>query len=372
MEFLQGLMGETPAGRVFSAVLQFTGVVLVAWLIKWILRTGGRRLTAKTSAIVDDRILEILIDRMLWLGVVLGISFAFDELRKLAGRPSETTLRFLGYADGIIYVCIVAVLTLIIIRISDTALRHAIERRTASHFHEGALPLVNRVVSIIIAVIALIVILNRFGQDVSSLVVSLGVGSLAIALAAQDTIANMIAGFVIMIDKPFRTGDRIQLATGEAGDVYEIGLRSTKVLDFDNNLIITPNAELIKGKIVNYSYPEIVVRVMVQVGVAYGTDLDQARQIMIKLARLHPHVTSDPAPEVFVIDLADSSILLRLVARTDDFRNKFVVETSLREEIYKAFTTHGIEIPFPQRVLHVHQARHARPQAPSKRKTPRR
>ncbi|MEX2189058.1 MAG: mechanosensitive ion channel family protein, partial [Bacteroidota bacterium] len=214
--------------------------------------------------------------------------------------------------------------------------------------------------------------LNYFRQDVSSLVVSLGVGSLAIALAAQDTIANMIAGFVIMMDKPFRPGDRIQLASGETGDVYEIGIRSTKVLDFDNNVIVMPNAELTKGKIVNYSYPEMVIRVMVQVGVAYGTDIDQARQIMVKLARLHPHVMSEPAPEVFVMDLADSAILLRLVGRSDDFRQKFLTEAALREEIYNSFVKEGIEIPFPQRVVHLQQASNAKPQASQKRKTTRR
>ncbi|MEX2116613.1 MAG: mechanosensitive ion channel family protein, partial [Bacteroidota bacterium] len=333
MQYLKGLIGGGTTFFVTAAVLQFLSVVILAWILKWILKTAGRKLTAKTAAKVDDKILEILIDRVNWIGIVLGVYLAISQVKNAVGKANETALRFIGYAEGIIFFCFVVVLTLILIRISDTILRHTIERRTASQFHEGVLPLVNRVVSIVIAVIALIITLNYFGQDVSTLVVSLGVGSLAIALAAQDTIANMIAGFVIMMDKPFRPGDRILLATGEIGDVQEIGIRSTKVLDFDNNLIIMPNAELTKGKIVNYSYPEMVIRIMVQVGVAYGTDIGQARQIMLKLARLHPHVTPEPAPEVFLMELADSAILLQLVARAHDFRQKFLVETALREEI---------------------------------------
>jgi small-conductance mechanosensitive channel len=372
MSFLKELVGSGTAFFITAGAVQFIAVLLLAWILKWFLKTAGRKLTAKTTATVDDKILEILIDRIIWIGIVLGMYLSIGQVKNAVGKGNETALRFIGYAEGIIFVSFIVVVTLILIRISDTIVRHAIERRTAAHFHEGILPLVNRVVSIIIGAISLIITLNYFGQDVSSLVVSLGVGSLAIALAAQDTIANMIAGFVIMMDKPFRPGDRIQLATGDTGDVFEIGLRSTKVLDFDNNLIITPNAELIKGKIINYSYPELIVRIMVQVGVGYGTNIDHARQIMLKLARLHPHVMMEPAPEVFLMDLADSAILLRLVARTDDFRYKFLVETALREEIYNSFTQEGIEIPFPQRVVHLQQASHAKPQASQKRKTVRR
>ncbi|MEX1139863.1 MAG: mechanosensitive ion channel domain-containing protein [Bacteroidota bacterium] len=372
MRYLKELLGSGTAFIVTTALLQFLAILLLAWLLKWFLKTAGRRLAAKTTATFDDKILEILIDRMTWIAVVLGVYLAIGQVKNVIGKANETALRFIAYTEGIIFVCFVIVLTIILIRISDTIIRHTIERRTEAQFHEGILPLVNRIVSIIITLIALIITLNYFRQDVSSLVVSLGVGSLAIALAAQDTIANMIAGFVIMMDKPFRPGDRIQLASGETGDVYEIGIRSTKVLDFDNNVIVMPNAELTKGKIVNYSYPEMVIRVMVQVGVAYGTDIDQARQIMVKLARLHPHVMSEPAPEVFVMDLADSAILLRLVGRSDDFRQKFLTETALREEIYNSFVKEGIEIPFPQRVVHLQQASNAKPQASQKRKTTRR
>jgi small-conductance mechanosensitive channel len=369
---LKELLGSGTTFFITMAVLQFLAIVILAWLLKWFFKTAGRKLTTRTKSAVDDKILEIFIDRITWIGVVLGAYLAIGQAKNIVGKANEVALRFIGYAEGIIFVSFVIVVTLILIRVSDTIIRSTIERRTASHFHEGILPLVNRVVSIIIVSIALIITLNYFGQDVSSLVVSLGVGSLAIALAAQDTLANMIAGFVIMMDKPFRPGDRIQIATGEVGDVYEIGIRSTKVLDFDNNIIVTPNAELIKGKIINYSYPEIIVRFMVNVGVAYGTDINRARQIMIKLARLHPHVMSEPAPEVFVMDLADSAILLRLVGRTDDFREKFLAETALREAIYNSFVEEGIEIPFPQRVVHLHQAAHAKPQTAQKRKTSRR
>ncbi|MDI6780342.1 MAG: mechanosensitive ion channel [Bacteroidota bacterium] len=110
-----------------------------------------------------------------------------------------------------------------------------------------------------------------------------------------------------MIDRSYRVGDRIQLPSGEVGDVAEIGLRSTRVLNFDNNYIAVPNAEMIKLRIVNYSYPHKSVRAFVDVGVIYGTDIEKARRILLNLATNHPDLLKEPAPEVFVIDFAQSS-----------------------------------------------------------------
>lgn len=357
---LRNALGSDFLYHLAMAAVMFLAAVVLGWIAKRFLATVGRRLITKTASELDDLILNILLDKIKWIAVVTGAYLASEEIAKSTTEADVTARQLLGYANGIIFVCFVLVVTIVLIRIIDTSIKHTMERhakRTSSKLNEALLPLVNRVVNIVIALIALIIVLDHFGQDVSSLVVSLGVGSLAIALAAQDTLANMIAGFVIMLDRPFRVGDRIQLPSGETGDVYEIGIRSTKILDFDNNLIVSPNADLIKGRVVNYSYPEQVIRVVVEVGVAYGTELDRAKLIMTSLAKQHPDVLKEPVPEVFVVALADSSVNLRLIARTDDFRKKFLVETSLREQIYNAFRSEGIEIPFPQRVVYLaHEA----------------
>lgn len=358
---LRNALGSDILYHLVMAAVMFLATVVLGWVVKRFLATAGRKLITKTASELDDLILNILLDKIKWIAVVTGSYLASEEIAKSTTEADVTARQLLSYANGIIFVCFVFVVTLVIIRIVDTSIKHAMEshaRRTSSKLNEAILPLVNRVVNILIALIALIIVLDHFGQDVSSLVVSLGVGSLAIALAAQDTLANMIAGFVIMLDRPFRVGDRIQLPSGEVGDVYEIGIRSTKILDFDNNLIVSPNADLIKGRVVNYSYPEQVIRVAVEVGVAYGTELDRAKLIMTSLAKQHPDVLKEPLPEVFVVALADSSVNLRLVARTGDFRKKFLVETTLREQIYNTFRAEGIEIPFPQRVVYLANQTH--------------
>lgn len=374
MERLRHILGDTTASYLISALALFFLTLVAGWLIKLFLNTIVRRIIAKTKSDLYDKILAIVVDRIRWLAIVFGSYLAAGEISNAPGIDDQTARQLLAYADGIIFICFVLVATLLIVRIVDTSVQHVMEARArggASRLNEALLPLVKRTLNIVVALIALIIVLDHFGQNVSSLVVSLGVGSLAIALAAQDTLSNMIAGFVIMTDRPFRVGDRIQLPSGEVGDVYEIGIRSTKILDFDNNLIVSPNAELIKSRVVNYSYPEMTVRIAVDVGVAYGTDLRKAKGIMTELARKHTHILKDPAPAVFVIALADSSVNLKLVASTGEFRRKFEVETSLREQIYEAFLEKGVEIPFPQRVVHLHTT-HGKSQRPQKRKAVRR
>ncbi|MFN3873725.1 MAG: mechanosensitive ion channel family protein, partial [Ignavibacterium sp.] len=195
-------------------------------------------------------------------------------------------------------------------------------------------------------------VLAKFKVDISAFVVSLGVGSLAIALAAQETLSNMISGFIIMTDRPFRIGDRIRYADNQVGDVVDIGIRSTKILDFDNNIVIIPNNEIVKSRLVNITYPNSLTRVVVEVGVAYGTDIKKVKEILLKVADEDPDCSKQIAPEVFLINFGTSSLDFRLVARTDDYRNAWVMQCRLREKIYEEFNKNNIEIPFTQIVVH--------------------
>jgi small-conductance mechanosensitive channel len=224
-------------------------------------------------------------------------------------------------------------------------------KKTSSTINEAIFPILNKLVTILILFVAVVIALGHFGVDVSSLLVFLGGGSVAIALAAQETLANMIAGFIIMIDRPFRLGDRIKLPSGEIGDVYEIGLRSTKILDFDNNLIVSPNAELTKTKVINYSYPKNDIRIFVEVSVAYGTSIERAREIMLNIAHQNSDLLKQPEPSVFFSAMGESSCTLQLIGRTDDWKKKGRAENALREQIYTAFMNEGISSGIAKHVV---------------------
>jgi MscS family membrane protein len=354
LEALRTYLGSALLSHLVIAAIMFLGAMVLGWVGKRFLTTIGRRLAAKTDSKLDDIIIEIIVDRIKWVAVVAGSYLASEELIRATEATDVAARQWLGYAQGVIFVCFVSVVTVVLIRIADSSIKYTMERharRMSSKVNEALFPLANRIVNILIALIALIIVLHHFGQDVSSLVVSLGVGSLAIALAAQETIANMIGGFVIMTDRPFRVGDRIKLPSGEMGDVQEIGIRSTKILDFDNNLIVSPNADLIKGKIVNYSYPSEQMRIFVDVSVAYGTDIERAKTIITALATQHPDVSKTPAPAVSLVSFGEASLNLQLNGRTNDYRKKFPIETTLREQIYKALAEEGIQMALPYRVV---------------------
>jgi MscS family membrane protein len=357
LEQLKIALGHRLVYHSVVAVLIFAGVVIIGWAVKRFLETAGRKLIARTQSTLDDILLEIILPRIKWLSIVVAAYLAVEEIAK-SFATDIGALETIGYLRATIAVLFIVAVTFLAIQLLNASIKYFVEaqaRRTSSKVNEALILLLNRLTNALIVFIALIMVLGTFGVNVSSLLVFLGGSSIAVALAAQDTLSNIIAGFVIMIDRPFRVGDRIKLPSGEVGDVFEIGLRSTKILDFDNNMIINPNGELVKTKLVNYSYPENHIRVVVDVGVAYGTDLSRAKQIIVELAKKHPNILEVPGPEAFTTALGDSAVNIQLVGRTDDFRKRFRTETDLREQIYSAFNRENIDIPFPQRVVRLVQ-----------------
>ncbi len=163
----------------------------------------------------------------------------------------------------------------------------------------------------------------------------------------------MISGFILMLDRPFRKGDRVVLPSGDLVDVYDIGLRSSKFLTFENTLVIVPNNDLTKSLITNKTYPVEQIRVKVDVGVAYGSDINQVKEILIKCAKAHPEVVDDPAPGAFFLNFGDSSLDFTLICRVDKVSKQFTTGEEIRCAIYDEFEKAGIEIPFPQRVVYM-------------------
>ena len=302
----------------------------------------------KTPFTADEKLFSFLRQPVGRLIILIGAFYFFDNFTRHFGESYEK------YIDGVFYVLIVFQISFTLMKLFEKGLDIFAQTKMDLKLvneREKFFPLVVRVMKLIIFFVALIFIFKHFNQDVQSLVVSLGVGSLAIALAAQETLSNMIAGFVIMTDLPFRVGDRISLSTGDIGDVYEIGLRSTKVRTFDNTLLIVPNAEIVKEKVVNLSYPSPLLRVKVMVGVAYGSDLELVKKIMEDVCRENPKVLDEPPPDSYFLEFGESSLDLRVTCFVTDWRDEWNVSEEIRLEIYKRFMKNGIEMPFPQRTL---------------------
>jgi len=214
--------------------------------------------------------------------------------------------------------------------------------------------LIRRTVLTIVSVIFGIILLGQFGIEVGGLIASLGIGSLALALAAQETLSDMISGFVIMIDQPFKVSDRIEIQEIDTwGDVKEIGLRSTRILTRDNRMVAVPNSIIGKGLVINYSVPSNTYRVQTHVGIAYGSDVDQARKVMIEAIRAEDWVMKNKPIEALLLEFGTSSLDFRVRCWIEHFVETRRVIDKMNTALYHALQRENILIPFPQRDLHL-------------------
>ena len=185
---------------------------------------------------------------------------------------------------------------------------------------------------------------------------SAGIAGFAVAMAAKDTLSNLFGGVAIFMDRPFRPGDYIVLDDNERGEVVQIGLRSTRILTRDNVMITIPNSIITNTRIVNQSSPMPMFRVRVRIGVAYGSDIRQVETILLEQVRSNPLGVQNPEPRVRFREFGDSSLNFELLcwARRPQDRGRLV--HGLNTGIYDAFDEVGIEIPFPQRDVHLKHA----------------
>jgi len=335
--------------KILLTVLLSIGVY---YLLKLLVIRYIRKATEKTRTKLDDLLIEFLEKFLFRITLITALYFIGQYLSVFSGE------RVFFYFSQILYAIVVIVVTTLAVRLINFVIVYyltQISRRTGTEVEKDFGLLIQRVIQIVAYSIAAITILTHFNVDVKGLVATLGVGSLAIALAAQDTLSNMIAGFVIMVDRPFRVGDRIKTPNNVVGEVFEIGLRSMKLLDFEKNLHIIPNADIIKSEVINYSYPNPKVRVKVDVGVAYGSDLEKVKQIMIDVCKQHPKVLKDPEPNAYFVNFGDSSLDLTCISFVNHYKDAWTTADEIRMAIYQAFDKHGIEIPFPQHVVYLHR-----------------
>jgi small-conductance mechanosensitive channel len=209
-----------------------------------------------------------------------------------------------------------------------------------------------RIGRVVMVIVAITVLLSYFGINVVAIAAVLGLGGLALSLAARDTISDAISGFIILVDRPFRIGDRIEIQEeGTWGDVVDIGLRTTRIRTRDNRLVIVPNSVIGNNQVINYTYPDSRYRIQTHVGIAYGTDVETARQILVDAVRTVEGVLEDKPVDALYIEMGGSAMVFRVrwwIESYVDTRRMFdQVHTSLQTALDAA----GIESPFPTQTL---------------------
>jgi small-conductance mechanosensitive channel len=197
--------------------------------------------------------------------------------------------------------------------------------------------------------------LESMGLRLNTLFAASAVLAVGIGFGLQNIAQNFISGIILLIEQPVRHGDFVKVG-GILGTVEDIGLRATHIITRDEVTIIVPNSSLVSAEVINHSRPTTKLRVRIPVGVAYGSDTERAKQLLIDVARANPEVLEKPPPEVRLEDFGDSALAFALFVWIEHARNDLRVGSALRFAIEKAFREANIEIPFPQRDVHVRTA----------------
>jgi len=205
--------------------------------------------------------------------------------------------------------------------------------------------------------IAVVIFLDSVGVSITPLIASLGIGSLAVALALQSTLANFFAGMQVLADKPVTVGDFVKLETGEEGCVTKIGWRSTRLKLLNNNLVVVPNIKLVDGVITNYSLPDREVSIVVPVGVHYRSDLERVEAVVIEVAGDVMRSVRGGVPEfeplVRFSAFADFSVNFNVIVKCREFTDSYGIKHELIKRLHRRFREEGIVIPFPIRTVEV-------------------
>lgn len=332
------------AKEILSALLIVAFFWMLSQVVSSVLEKWGRKLASFTSTDLDDRLMQRIIPHVSRLLIIFGFYLAAQSL-----PLPESVLKVLS---GLLFVILVVVVFNLIFHVLDELLTWyvaGIQGGAESLLSRQMVPIVEKIVTLIMMAAALIIILKHFNYDVFSLVTALGIGSLAIGMAAKDTLAHMISGFTLMLDRPFQIGDRIKLANGTVGDVSDIGLRSTKILGLDGTLLIIPNSDLCNSTVVNMVRPSPVTQGRTTIGVGYGSDISSVKQHLIELAGQDPDILDEPAPLAQFTSFGDSALNLQLLFWVNDPVRVGAVVDRLNCSILQKFREEDIEIPFPVR-----------------------
>jgi len=280
--------------------------------------------------------------------VLFGAYQSFIYIAALSKYEADFA-KILKTAAAIIW--IYAITKLVRIVITEFGFKFAAQ--TKSTLDDELMPLFKKLSSIIIFFAGIMFIFSIWDIDITPLLASAGIAGFVIAFAAKDTLSHLFGGISMYFDRPFKVGDRIQLESGEIGDVLEIGIRSTRVKTFDETVVVIPNSIIANSKIINYNQPESKIKVKMKINVAYGSDIKKVKKTLLDIANKLEGIETDRVPSIHFTNLGDYALEFVIVLWVDSPGHQFAAKTKINEEVYNKFNEEGILIPFPTQSIYL-------------------
>ncbi len=334
---------------IYGPVIYFLWISLLLFIKKTIfLRI--ERVAKKTSSNIDDILLEAL---NFPLVLIIFVSGAF-VVEKISPILSDSDL------SKFIIMALKATTVIAVIIFLDKLFNNLIRvysRQVDILKTSGGLA--RGFVRIIVIALGLLILLDSFGVSITPLLASLGIGSLAVALALQPTLENFFSGIHIIMDKPVQVGQFVKLDSGEEGYVERVGWRSTWVRMLPNNVVVIPNKILVNSKVLNYYYPQQELAVLVQVGVHYESDLKHVEKVTCEVGKEVMKEVSGGVPEfdpfIRYHTFSDFSINFTVILRAREFVDNYLIKHEFIKRLHERYAKEGINIPYPIRAINYSQ-----------------
>jgi small-conductance mechanosensitive channel len=336
-----------------NKLLMPAGIAVLTTAAIFALRSVVFRLLHKwaesTDAKLDDVIIKSLRAPSLYWCIAIGLYTGIVV--------SDIPPKYASYFTKAIYVIIILSVTVALSNLTGKIFRYYIQKSALPIPTTG---LTHGLLKATILIIGFLIVLHSLGISITPLITALGVGGLAVALALQDTLANLFAGTHILVEKSIRVGDFIRLESGQEGYVEDIGWRTTKIRMLPNNIVIIPNSKLAQSIITNYYLPEKRMSLLLPISVSYSSDPDHVERVLLEEAKKGaekiPGLLKEPEPFVrFIPGYGDSSLDFTLICQVKEFVDQYLVQHELRKRIFKRFKEEGIEIPFPHRTIYLRE-----------------
>ena len=325
-------------------------------IVRGILGRAKKHWVKRTDTRLDDHLVEFLLSAGLF-SIIAWAAWRLIVIWSIPGEAGDAPL-----AANWVLAIWVGLLFLPLSRFIGDILdvvESSVILRGDTTLDETAFPLINRTVRFIVVALGIVLALDLLGLNIAPLLAGAGVMGLALSLAAKDTLSNLIAGVLLIMDRPFKVGDRIELwtapnETGTWGDVIEIGLRATKIRNPDNLVIVVPNSQIMLRDIVNYTMSGEDIRLRIPFSVAYESDIDRAKVLLIEAAKQVEGVKLSPEPIVIVRGFGPSDVQIQLRVWILEARMRRRIADEITGKAVSAFADAGVEIPYPKRELIIH------------------
>jgi len=327
------------------ALVTASVLFIIRGIVFRLLHTWAKKTETKLDDIIISSFRTPSIYWFIAIGLYIGVAL------------SELPQKYIFYFSKIIHIIVILSITIATANLFGKIFKNYIQKLNLPIPTTG---LAYGILKGTILVIGFLIILSVLGISITPLVTALGVSGLAVALALQDTLANLFAGIHILIEKSIRVGDFVKLETGQEGYVEDITWRTTRVRMLPNNMVVIPNSKLAQSVVTNYYLPEKRMSLLIPIGVSYSSDPEKVEKILVEEAKEAvgkiPGLLGDPEPFVrFIPGFGDSSLDFTLICQVQEFVDQYLAQHELRKRIFKRFKEEGIEIPFPHMTVYLRE-----------------